>query len=76
MLCVINNKPYEMSNKAFDIVCNTIAEQKKGSYSIYCLVLNNFAEFINENFNSKDELRKKVAEYANRKFKVKYTVKD
>ena len=76
MLCVINNKPYEMSDKAFDIVCNTIAEQKKGSYSIYCLVLNNFAEFINENFDSKDELRKKVAEYANRKFKVKYTVKD
>ena len=76
MLCVINNKPYEMSNKAFDIVCNTIAEQKKGSYSIYCLVLNNFAEFINENFDSKNELRKKVAEYANRKFKVKYTVKD
>ena len=76
MLCVINNKPYEMSNKAFDIVCNTIAEQKKGSYSIYCLVLNNFAEFINENFDSKDELRKKVAEYANRKFKVRYTVKD
>ena len=76
MLCVINNKPYEMSNKAFDIVCNTIAEQKKGSYSIYCLVLNNFAEFINENFDNKDELRKKVAEYANRKFKVKYTVKD
>ena len=65
-----------MSNKAFDIVCNTIAEQKKGSYSIYCLVLNNFAEFINENFDSKDELRKKVAEYANRKFKVKYTVND
>lgn len=76
MLCVINNKPYEMSNKAFDIVCNTIAEQKKGSYSIYCLVLNNFAEFINENFDNKNELRKKVAEYANRKFKVKYTVKD
>lgn len=76
MLCVINNKPYEMSNKAFDIVCNTVAEQKKGSYSIYCLVLNNFAEFINENFESKDELRKKVAEYANRKFKVKYTIKD
>lgn len=75
MLCVINSKPYEMSNKAFDIVCNTIAEQKKGSYSIYCLV-SNFAEFINENFDSKDELRKKVAEYANRKFKVKYTVKD
>lgn len=76
MLCIINNKPYEMSNKAFDIVCNTISEQKKGSYSIYCLVLNNFAEFINENFDSKDELRKKVAEYTNRKFKVKYTVKD
>lgn len=76
MLCVINNKPYDMSNKAFDIVCNTIAEQKKGSYSIYCLVLNNFAEFINENFYSKDELRKKVAEYAKRKFKVKYTVKE
>lgn len=76
MLCIINDKPYEMSKKAFDITCNTVAEQKKGSYSIYCLVLNNFAEFINENFDSKDELRKKVAEYTNRKFKVKYTVKD
>ena len=76
MLCVINNKPYEMSNKAFDIVCNTIEKKKKGSYSIYCLVLNNFAEFINENFDSKEKKKKKVAEYANRKFKVKYTVKD
>lgn len=76
MLCIINDKPYEMSKKAFDITCNTVAEQKKGSYSIYCLVLNDFAEFINENFDSKDELRKKVAEYAKRKFKVKYTVKE
>lgn len=76
MLCIINNKPYEMSKKAFEITCNTVAEQKTGSYSIYCLVLNDFAEFVNENFDSKDELHKKVAEYAKRKFKVKYTVKD
>ena len=65
-----------MSKKYFDIVCDSVAEQKKGSYSIYWLVLNDYAEFIDENFDSKDELRKKVAEYANRKFKVKYTVKD
>lgn len=64
-----------MSNKAFDIVCKTIEEEKKDSYCIYCLVLNGFADFINENFESKDELRKKVAEYAKRKFKVKYVTK-
>ena len=34
MLCIINDKPYEMSKKAFDVVCNTVAEQKKGSYSM------------------------------------------
>lgn len=76
MLVEINNKVYNMNKIDFNKVLESVCESKKGSYSIYCLVQMNKALFINEIFENKIELRKKVYDYASKNIKVFYTIKD
>lgn len=76
MLVAIDNNVYEMNKKSFKNLAKIVEAKKKGSYSIYCLVSSKFAMFINENFETKDELLRNVAEYASLGRKVLYTTEE
>ena len=75
MFVAINDKIYDMPKQEFDKAVSLIADSKNGSYSIFCLVSPKLSMFINENFESKTELLKQVANYTKEGFKVKYSVK-
>lgn len=75
MLVNIDDKTYEMGKEDFEKLLSLVCEEKTGVYSIYCIFSSKLAMFIDENFNTKEELMKKVAEYARLKLKVKYSVK-
>ena len=75
MFVAINDKVYDMPKQEFDKAISLIADSKNGSYSIFCLVSQKLSMFINENFESKSELLKQVANYTREGFKVKYSVK-
>ena len=75
MFVAINDKIYDMPKQEFDKAVSLIADSKNGSYSIFCLVSPKLSMFINENFESKSELLKQVANYTKEGFKVKYSVK-
>ena len=75
MFVAINDKVYEMPKQEFDKAISLISDSKNGSYSIFCLVSPKLSMFINENFESKSELLKQVANYTKEGFKVKYSVK-
>lgn len=65
-----------MNKDMFKKICDAVAEVKKGSYCIYALVFSDYAELKNDIYETKDELRKQVAEFARKKIKCLYTVKD
>lgn len=65
-----------MNKDMFKTACDAVAEVKNGSYCIYALVFSDYAEFTNDIYETKDELRKQVAEFARKRIKCLYTVKN
>lgn len=76
MVCYIDDKIYDMITAAFKTMCESIEEQKTDRYFIYCLVNNGIAMFIDEVYDTKEELKKQVLNYVSKGFKVKFCCKD
>lgn len=76
MIVSIENILYDMSKDVLKNALETVAEKNSGSYFIYFLERQGLGMFIAESYDSKDEMRKHVADYAKKGFKVKYTVKE
>ena len=76
MIVSIENKLYDMTKEVLDNALKTVEEKNSGSYFIYFLERQGLGMFVAENYDSKDEMRRHVADYAKKGFKVKYTVKE
>lgn len=68
MKVLVNNSLYEMERKEYRGVLK--AETEQISCGIYAVEKDGFCELRKDTFDSKEELKKSVAEYAAKGFKV------
>ena len=70
MKVLVNNSFYEMGRKEYRGVLKVTSEQIPSG--IYAVEKDGFCELRKDKFDSKEELKKAVAEYAAKGFKVYY----
>ncbi len=72
MKILVKNSLYEMGRKEYKGVLKVARQQIP--CGIYAVEKDGFCELRNDKFDSKEELKKAVAEYAEKGFKVYYNL--
>ena len=72
MKVLLNNSVYEMGRKQFDGVMKVAKKAVK--HGIYAVEKDGMAEMKKETYSNMEELKKSVAEYEEKRFKVYYNV--
>lgn len=70
MRVILKDNVYQMNRKQFKEVLDIAKDSVK--FGIYAVVKNGIAEMKNEAFDTKENLKKSVAEYEKNGFKVYY----
>ena len=70
MRVILKDNVYQMNRKQFKAVLDIAKDSVK--FGIYAVEKNGIAEMKKETFNSKEDLKKTVAEYEKNGFKVYY----
>lgn len=70
MKVLVNNSLYEMERKEYMGVLKVASKQVQ--FGIYAVEKDGICELRKDTFNGKEELKKDVAEYAAKGFKVHY----
>lgn len=70
MKVLVNNSLYEMGRKEYKGVLKVASQQV--TFGIYAVEKDGFCELRKDTFDSKEELKKAVAEYAAKGFKAHY----
>lgn len=70
MKVLVNNSLYEMGRKEYRGVLKVASQQIP--FGIYAVEKDDFCELRKDKFDSNEELKKAVAEYAAKGFKVHY----
>ena len=72
MKVLVNNSPYEMGRKEYRGVLKVASQQIQ--CGIYAVEEDGFCELRKDAFDSKEQLKKAVAEYAAKGFEVHYNL--
>lgn len=70
MRVAVNNNIYDMNKKHLNGILNIA--KKKIPFGIYAIQKDDYCELRKDKFDSEDELRKNIADYEAKGFKVHY----